>query len=38
MKKSKYKNTKVVFDGIEFAIKREARRYIELSALQQAKS
>ncbi len=36
MMKNKYKNTKIVFDGIQFASKREARRYIELSALQQA--
>lgn len=34
--KSKYKNNKVVFDGILFDSKKEARRYIELKALENA--
>ena len=32
----KYKNKKVVYDGIEFDSKKEARRFIELSLLEKA--
>lgn len=33
---SKYKNSRVVVDGIKFASKAESRRYLELNIMQQA--
>ncbi len=36
MKKSKYRNTKTLLDGITFDSKREAYRYFELKILQKA--